>query len=189
VRILIVCTANVCRSVVGERLLARHLAGAGVPAVVTSAGTGVGPGTVDRVHRHTRAAVEPYGIDVSGHRPRALDGDVLRDDGADLVVTMTREHLYTVVGLDPGAFSRTFTLTELARRAAGVSPQRSFVDWVGAVAEGRLPSNLLPGTDLDDIADPYGMSRRAHVAMVVEVDDLMRTVAASIGGASASGHR
>ena len=39
VRILVVCTGNICRSPLAEQLLREGLAAAGVKAVVTSAGT------------------------------------------------------------------------------------------------------------------------------------------------------
>ena len=64
----------------------------------------------------TRRAVTSLGLDLTDHRPRLLDAAMVAADGADLVVTMTRDHLRTVATLAPQAWRRTFTLKELARR-------------------------------------------------------------------------
>lgn len=168
-----VCTANVCRSPVVERLLARALAGVssadGRGWVVTSAGTGryqaqLDPGTV--------AAAKEVGIDLSDHVSRTIDRPTIATDGADLIVTMAREHLRDVVGLDPGAWPRTFTLKELARRAVSVEPPRdgeTFEQWRRRVAEGRQASAMLKPDPADDVSDPYGRPGRFHQQMVAEV--------------------
>jgi protein-tyrosine-phosphatase/DNA-binding transcriptional ArsR family regulator len=67
-RVLFVCTGNSARSPIAEALL-RHHTNAQVEA--TSAGTRPKP----RLHPHAvRALRERYGIDLTGQRPRHLDG-------------------------------------------------------------------------------------------------------------------
>ncbi len=122
-RALVVCTANVCRSPTVERLFRRRLEGVrdvdGETWTVTSAGTR----RVDaRTDINTVRAAASVGIDLNGHLPRVLDREILTTDGADLVLVMTREHVRDVVVLDRDAWSRTFTLKELVRRAQGVEP-------------------------------------------------------------------
>src|SRR5262245_18808678 len=83
IEILLVCTANQCRSPMAEGLLRRSLAQAGVVAMVHSAGLlpgGVGA-TPDAI-----ATVGDRGVDISGHVSRRLDADMVRD--ADLVIGM-----------------------------------------------------------------------------------------------------
>ena len=112
------------------------------------------------------------GIDVSDHRPRVLNRDILAGDGADLVLTMTRAHLPDVVGLDAAAWPRTFTLKELARRANSYEPPSTvegFSGWLARMAEGRLARDMLHGDPFDDVADPYGLPKRHHVHMIAEV--------------------
>ena len=99
-RILTVCTANVCRSPVAERLLAQHLAEAGVDAEVRSVGTHRGR---LGMHRDTLAAAAGVGVDASDHVSRPLTGAAVRDEGADLVIGMTREHLREIVAMEPTA--------------------------------------------------------------------------------------
>jgi protein-tyrosine phosphatase len=180
-RILVVCTANVCRSPVAERLLARHLASAGIAAGVRSAGT-VG-GRLD-VHPHTVVAAAGYEVDLTDHVSRRLTGELLGTEGADLVVTMAREHLREVVALDPDAWPRTFTLKELARRALDApptaprgDPTTAWSTWRTAIADGRRAADLLRPDPADDVADPYGGPARHHAEMVAELDALTRRVA------------
>jgi protein-tyrosine phosphatase len=172
-RALIVCTANVCRSPVAERLLRRAISDRpdvdGRAWSIASAGTSP---LRSRVDRHTIAAAAAVGLDLGGHQPRPLDANVLATDGADLVLVMARSHLRDVFALDPEAWSRTFTLRELVRRAATVAPpttDEGFEGWLRRVAAGRRAADLLAPSALDDIADPYGRPRREHVAMVAEL--------------------
>lgn len=170
-RILVVCTANVCRSPVVQRLLQQRLDEAGRPAVVTSAGTH--GGQLDPHHDTVRAAAI-RGVSLDGHRSRLLTGELIRHDGADLVITMTREHLRAVIGVEPGAWPRTFTLKELTRR--GLSAPLGAVglrEWLAAAGEGRRAADLMRPSVDDDIGDPYGGPYPEHLAMVDEVDDLV----------------
>lgn len=174
-RVLVVCTANVSRSPVVERLLNRAFAETadidGESWVAASAGTGQYDAEPDR---HTVAAAAEIGIDVSAHRPRLIDRDVLDRDGADLVLTLARAHLPRVVALDREAWPRTFTLKELARRASSLGPPTSaedFSGWRRRMAEGRAAAAMMSPDADDDVADPYGLLRPHHVKMVAEVSD------------------
>lgn len=175
VRILVVCTANVCRSPVAQRLLYRHLTDAGYDVVVTSAGVNAsrrGP------HPDTIAAAEHAELDLSDHEARTLTREIVDVDGRDLVVALTRDHLRHVVALAPEAWPRTFTLKELARRAEQVEGTfPSWSDWAAAMSEGRRPGDMLQPDPIDDVADPYGRPVLQHVAMVSEVDTLARRIA------------
>lgn len=176
--VLVVCTANVCRSPVVERLLPRHLAAVGIAVGASSAGTHGGRNVV---HPDTAAVALEVGIDLSDHWSRRLTRRLLAAEGGDLIVALTREHVYQLIAIDESTWARTFTLPELARRAraaatAGTSAA-SFAEWVSALSAGRTSSDLLPGSDADDVADPYGRSRRHHRSMVKRVDELCRVVA------------
>lgn len=172
-RLLVVCTANVCRSPVAERLLSREFGGVvdidGETWVVTSAGTGQHTAELDR---NTVAAADDIGINLRTHKSRWLNREILSTDGADLVVAMARRHLPTIVELDPAAWPRTFTLKELARRAFALdapTPAEGFAGWLGRMAAERQARDVLKPDPRDDIADPYGLPKRHHVTMVAEV--------------------
>ena len=176
-RILVVCTANICRSPVAERLLQRHLTDAGHDVVVTSAGVAAssrGP------HPDTIAAAEHAQLDLTGHCARTVTRDIIDHDGRDLVVTLTRDHLRHVVVEAPDAWARTFTLKELARRAAlvqGTFP--TWADWAASMSAGRRTADLLGPDPNDDVADPYGRPALQHVVMVHELDSIARRIAAA----------
>ena len=144
--------------------------------VVSSAGTALVHATVDP---NTVDAAAAVGVDVRAHVPRHLDRDILRHEGADLVLTMTRAHLRAVVALDTSWWSRTFTLKELARRAREVPPAAAdeTVDaWLARVSLDRRASALMKPDPIDDVDDPYGLPRRAQDEMVRELKELIDTL-------------
>lgn len=110
--ILLVCTGNVCRSPLLERLVAKALDerfGAGaVP--VRSAGT---LGLVGQPMDERAAAVlRDLGGDPDGFVARRLTEPMI--SSASLVLTATREHRAQVARMHPRAMKRAFTFRELA---------------------------------------------------------------------------
>jgi protein-tyrosine phosphatase len=112
VRILTVCTGNICRSPVAERLLQ-----AGLDQVlpggfeVASAGTRAMVG--DPIQPLSADIVRTFGGDPEGFAARQLTPKILR--GVDLVLTMTSGHRGEVLQLDASLLKRTFTIREFAR--------------------------------------------------------------------------
>jgi len=122
-RALVICTANICRSPVVERLLRRSLDGAvdvdGDAWVVSSAGTAdIWP----PVDCHTIGAAASVDIDLSGHQRRTLTHDLIGTDGADLILAMTRAQLRVVASLDPygGSASEHATMVEQVASAVDI---------------------------------------------------------------------
>ncbi|MFW2335625.1 hypothetical protein [Ilumatobacter sp.] len=184
---LVVCTANVCRSPVVERLLRRHL----VPAIggltVSSAGT---HGGRNEVHPDTVAAAATAGVDLSDHRSRRITRRLLDAEGDDLVIALSREHVYHLIATDESVWPHTFTLVEIVRRAEELATAGTTFDgfdgWVAALSDGRRSSDLLPGRSSDDIDDPYGRSQRRQRRMVRQVEDLSTQLAAAAATSLAS---
>ena len=171
-RVLIVCTANVCRSPMAAGLLQKHLLLVGANVKVHSAGTQSVELPVDP--QAVRAARE-FGVDLRAHRPRQFDAAMLATDGADLIVTMTRQHLRDVVFADPLVWPRTFTLRELVRRSLQTptsAATRGLRDWVGALGDTRVRGNVLNDDPNDDVIDPYGQSMRKVRSVAAELDHL-----------------
>jgi protein-tyrosine phosphatase len=183
-RVLLVCTANVCRSPMAAAFLRHHLASVDADVVVTSAGTRAVHLEVDQ---HAVAALERRGLDISGHRPRRIDDDIVGDDGADLIVTMSRDNLRDLAVSHPRAFARTFTLREIVRRSSvarlppvlGHDHQQLFTSWVQQIASGRRPNDLLGSDPADDIADPYGRGFPAVSRSADDIDTLTKLLARS----------
>jgi protein-tyrosine phosphatase len=173
--VLFVCTANQCRSPLAAALLRQRRPW----LLVASAGVRefAGPAMPSTVR-----AAEPLGVDLSDHRSRPVDDELIARSG--LVIGMTRGHVREIVVRDPSAFARTFTFRELVRRAeaAGRRPVGTpFPEWLALVGAGRSPRDMLGSDDADDIADPGGHSQEVHDAIagvLVDLVDRLVTLAA-----------
>jgi len=175
-RILVVCTGNICRSPMAERLLARKLAarlGAAAARVpVESAGTWGHVG--DPMEPHARRTLLELGADPYGFQARRLTPTLVA--AADLVLTASREHRAAVAVMAPRASRRTFTLRELARLSTAVrSEELTAADPVergrqlvlaAAAKRGLVP---LEAPEDDDIDDPYGAPAAAFAAAAAEI--------------------
>lgn len=93
--ILVICTANICRSPMAEGLLAHALAAQPEPLrslQVISAGIAARGG--EPVSTNSVTALKKVGLDISGHRARALTQRLL--DDALLVLCMTGSHTQVI---------------------------------------------------------------------------------------------
>lgn len=152
-RLLMVCTANICRSPMAEVLLARDLQRVGVPAEVSSAGF---LRSGERAHRQSIATMHELGLDLKAHRSRRLTEDLLQDH--DVVLTMERRHVRDILLPWPQLAPRCHTLQSLVEHP-GPAPGDDLAAWLATLAAARRPIDLL-GEGPDDIADPLGGSRR-----------------------------
>ncbi len=168
--VLILCTANVCRSVLAQALLASRLAVLEPAARVRSAGLlPGGEPPLPEVIRELRGR----GLDVAAHRSRQVGADDLA--GADLVLTATREQLRHAVVTLPRAWPRSFTIKELVRRGDRVGPRTAgqpLADWLALAHQGRDRAALMGASPEDDIADPAGGPPRAYAATAGQLDVL-----------------
>lgn len=175
-----VCTANQCRSPMAAALLSDHLREAGVEATVGSAGLleGGAPATA-----HGVAVMEARGLDTSAHCSRRLAPEILAR--ADLVVAMERQHVREVALVCPPAWPRAFTLKELVRRGGQAGPRapgQTLDEWLDKVHAGRMRSDLLGSSPLDDIADPVGGTRAEYEETAAELDQLTADLVALAWG-------
>ena len=183
-RLLVVCTANICRSPMAEALLAHDATERGAEVVVESAGVRgwddapASEGSVDALARR--------GLDLRGHRSRPTDDAMV--DAADLVLTMEVAHLMDLVSGRPDRFARSFTMRELAQRIDALAPSppprpadAGWSEWLAVVGEGRSARDLLGARDLD-VADPIGRPAAQYRRCADQLASLSTTIADALWG-------
>jgi protein-tyrosine phosphatase len=183
--VLLLCTANICRSAMAEPLLAARLAVFGAPVSVRSAGI-AGLDAPPPAAAITALAVR--GHDIAGHRGRTVRPADLA--AADLVLGMTREHVRHAVVLLPAAWPRTFTLRDLVRRGRETGPRmpgEPLSGWLARAGRGRDRRDLLGSSAEDDVADPFGGPARDYEATAALLDQLTRDLAGLAWGLSPDG--
>jgi protein-tyrosine phosphatase len=162
VHILFVCTGNICRSPVAERLATAYATRVAIPELqASSAGTRALVG--HPVDPDAARALEGLGGDASNHKARQVTAKLLST--ADLVLTMSTAHRNAVLELAPRQLNRTFTLHEAARLASD-SGARELAD---------LPAlrSQVSAAELPDIADPIGRTAAFHAAIANQIAALL----------------
>jgi protein-tyrosine phosphatase len=185
VGVIVLCTANVCRSPMAAALLSRRLAALGAAIPVHSAGMLC---SGDPPHPEVISIMARYGLDVASHRSRcACAADLAH---ADLILAMARDNLRYAVTTEPAAWPHTFTLKELVRRGEQIGPRRPgepLVDWLSRAHMGREHMSLLGESVEDDVSDPAGGPFEAYAETAGLLDRLVARLA-ELGWAHAEPH-
>lgn len=189
---LFVCTGNICRSALAERLgrayLDDLLGERGSEIRLSSAGVGAVVGSA--MHPDSALVLSGLGAEAGDFRAQQFLGSMAAE--ADLTLTMTRNHRRDVLHGAPRALARTFTLREAASllqavgdevKHAGADPRERAAALVTAMAAAR--SRRQSGDD-DDIRDPIGHPLAVHAevgeaiasALLPVLERLARTIAA-----------
>ena len=164
-RVLFVCTANICRSPSAELLARRSLPDA-TDVVFGSAGTHARDG---KPINPDMVAALPADLDSSGFRSRRLTPQVLED--ADLVLTMEAAHRSYVLDEQAAMFRKVFTLGQFAQAVdnapSGLSREALLAHV--AAARGHADPTL-------DVADPYRRGPEEASGCVARLEELLRAV-------------
>ncbi|TFV53712.1 hypothetical protein [Blastococcus sp. TF02A-35] len=166
--VLLVCTGNICRSALAERLgsayLHERLGDLVADVRLTSAGTQAVVGS--EMHPLSALVLNGFGAEPGAFRAQQL---IERHPAeADLILTMTRTHRRDVLAMAPRGLSRTFTLREAAGLLDLVPPDADLAGdtfrerarhLVAALATAR--SRRGAGAE-DDVRDPIGKSAEVH---------------------------
>ncbi|WP_413774493.1 hypothetical protein [Micropruina sonneratiae] len=198
-KILVVCTANVCRSVYASSILTGDL---GRRVAVTSAGTDAVPGSemcsLVRALIDTGGLARPSQYDEGSRR---LDSRVVED--ADLVITFTSNQRAKVARQVASSRARLFTLREAVALVEVTGDRRasdSLSTWVGrlnarrpVLARTRAAESVFhwwwpvrPRQRDDsprwDLADAHSASDDRHRTLLQEVSRYAHRLASAIGG-------
>ncbi len=174
IQVLVVCTANICRSPLAEAFLRARLIREGVHVEVRSAGLLAGgqPASPAAVS----VALE-YGIDLSGHVSQILGSELLAE--TELVLGMSAEHVREVVALSPALWPKAFTLKELVNRGGRIGPRvrdHPLHEWLRRASTDREITDLLRAPNQEDVADPIGASLAELRVLARELDTLLGRV-------------
>ncbi|KQO61371.1 arsenate reductase/protein-tyrosine-phosphatase family protein [Curtobacterium sp. Leaf261] len=182
-RVLVVCTGNVCRSPLTAQLLRQAVRD--LPVVVDSAGTGALVGE-PMPPESLRIAADLDLDDAPWHRGAQLARQSIA--AADLVLTATRSHRRFVAETEPRAVRYTFTIREFSRlvdtsapgpRRGGTTARERFANAVRAVAASRASVRQNVRHD-DDLLDPFRQATHVYEQSAREITDALPPIVASL---------
>jgi protein-tyrosine phosphatase len=169
-RVLFVCTGNICRSPLAEAFLADRARSLPEGLLeVRSAGTRGREGHPP-MPETVRVGAE-HGLDVERHAASPLTADGI--ESHDLVVGMTEEHVAEIGRMVPGSAARTFTLKELAHLLGSVEEPPAGPDEETARARIAAADELRRergGPRDSDVADPLGLGADVYRAITDEIE-------------------
>lgn len=175
-RVLFVCTANICRSAYAE-VAARHQLAADAEVTFSSAGTHARPG--QPLNRDIGEFL-PSGTAYDEFASRKVTGTLI--DDADLVLTAEASHRAFLLEEYPRHFRKVLTLGQFAEAAAGSELQgRELIAAVGRQQPPARPEH--------DVRDPYRRGRAANAEAAARIDELLAIVVPALvaGGAPSAG--
>lgn len=142
-KVLFVCSGNTCRSPMAEAIFKKLLNNENNSEyTATSAGLFTSEGLP--ASEHAIKAMLKMGIDLSGHSSQAITQSLMAE--ADLILTMTKDHLSYLIKLYPEKRDRIFTIGEFV----------GYPDW--------------------EITDPYGMNQQTYQKSSREIKEILNLV-------------
>lgn len=153
-KIIFVCTANICRGFMAERIFRKKLEENGRSDIEVSSaslvdmeGAPADPKTVD--------ILKEKGFDGNGHKSRPLTEDMVAE--TDMILVMEQRHREMLIENHPDVEEKTFFLKPFSRSCAQ------------------------PGSnDMDDIRDPYKLSsyhyRLCFAEIYLAVEGLLKCI-------------
>lgn len=145
-KIMFICTGNICRSAMAEKLLKKKLKDNEIKNVeVYSCGVYAYDGEVSTWEAKT-VMMDEYAIDMSDHRATNIRNSKIKD--MDLVLCATQKHKRDVFEMYPRLEGKVFTMKEY------VNYDRKFHDKI-------------------DIKDPWGYDIETYRSCVAEIDECL----------------
>lgn len=179
--VLFVCTGNICRSPMAERLLRVRVDPAARVAVSSVGTSGLTGYPMDAP---SAEALRELGGNPDGHVARRFTPALI--DAADLILTAETSHRSIVVQSDPLTFRRAFTLREFGRLGADLGlldelpTEEALRDRVEEVAAQR---GIVDAREagVDEIGDPYGAPIAVARLCGAQIVDAVDAAIAALG--------
>lgn len=193
--LLVVSTANVCRSPLAERIGNAYLAevlGADAESTlrIVSAGTGAVAG--HQMSPESALVLSGLGGDAAKFWAGKVNADLA--SSTDLTLTMTRQEQEEVLAVAPRSLARTFTLLEAVDLLSMFDPDEGSGGKavperarrvVHSMAAARTRRRSSPG---DDIPDPLGRPLKVHQEVGEVIADAMLLVLGRLIGTGVEAH-
>ncbi len=158
-----------------EGLLRRSLSEMGVDALVSSAG--LEADGWEPTHEAV-AVMNARAISIAEHISRKLTEEIV--SGADLIIAMEPRHVIAAVEFCEDAWSKSFTLRELANRAERIGPRASDatpLEWIAKVSKDRARTEMLGDPEPLTVADPYGKDLAEYRETAIDIaSELSRVI-------------
>lgn len=171
VRILFICSANICRSPMAEGFLRKAVTDRSGDTLVNSAGF---LGSNNPPPPDACTVMRSYDIDVSQHR--SLNISDIKPVEFDLILTMETEHIRRVVVFEQSlSLHKIYTLKEFVQRAQPYGPKKhnqNVDDWLKLINGHRKAIDLMAYDSGNDVADPYGKGIKAFESTAQELYEL-----------------
>jgi len=165
-RVLFVCTANICRSPLAAALFAKAAHDYRAEgALAASAGFLEGGRPA---HDSVIRILDGKGIDVSRKRSRKLSSELV--ERADLILTMTSEHARGVVSRFPSSISNVYTMRHFGVVVTPRQPDQTPREWLDGLGASTRRS-YLGDDDAQDIPDPIGQEFNVFTELAVELEN------------------
>lgn len=145
-KIMFICTGNICRSAMAEGMMKKLIKENNIDAEVYSCGiyaeTGNGP------TYNAQEAASEYGVDISNHRATNIRDSKIEE--MDIILCATISHKQSVLYLHPELEGKVFTMKEYA----------------------KLDKN---GQDMD-IKDPWGYDEFVYRKCASEIEECLEKI-------------
>ena len=128
-KILVICSGNICRSPMVAAYLRHRLVHSGLAHVIVSEGGTLGIEDAPAAREAVKAMAE-IDIDLSGHRSRALTAAEIRS--SDWVVAMDQDHMEILAERFPEGRDTRFLLCAFEDGAEPAASARDLADPIGA---------------------------------------------------------
>ena len=137
----------------------------------------------DPMQANSARELEERGFDAEGHRARGIERAHV--ESADLILVATSGHLADLAERFPEAAHRTFLVRQFGLIAADAAAELPEGD---AAVRGKvliaLAAERRGGYPAEDLADPWGLSRREYARIADQLEDALEPVADALDGDS-----